>query len=455
MEKELRNLRKAMNSTTHQGIHFTEIQKEKIRNSLRQEIKNAKHKPSLRPYLITALAATLFILLFHQDINKSFFGGPNQGAEETIRDDRTKPEIDMVEEGSNTFVIEYGSDNMDRGNHDFQSIGRQLKPIVIKKTKEVMRGTIVYYKYPGDNVSFNPPDYYMGRVVGLPGETVEIIDGQVYVNDKKLESFYAKKTRSGQDMKTYLSHDLPHSSITEEDFKEDMGPIKVPQSAVFVLSDDWFRGTDSRHFGPLDISAIEGKVLGYLKEEINKVRQMDKISGGQIVEIVESINPYALKPAMTAEERYHLRQQIYKNLTLEEIAIVNEQIGTSSLLLTGIVADDLYKNLINQKDKKWTVLEVSDCYHVPEKLANAAKYVDYLPLLDDLNTVMKLCKEGVAERNVLKLIDAKRILQDVANHLIDVPYTGAGEGEVDYGEKHDQYFKASKALEGSHNLISE
>ncbi|WP_316569944.1 signal peptidase I [Neobacillus sp. YIM B06451] len=454
MEKELRNLRKAMNSTTHKGMHFTEIQKEKIRNSLRQELKNAKHKPLLRPYLITALATALFILLFYQDINTSFFRGPNQRAEETIRDDRTKPEIDMVEAGSNTFVIEYGSDNMDRGNHDFQSIDG-LRKTVIERTKEFQRGTIVYYKYPGDNVSFNPPDYYMGRVVGLPGETVEIIDGQVYINNKKLEAFYAKKRRAGLDMKAYLAKKLPHSYITEEDFKEDKGPIRVPESAVFVLSDDWFRGTDSRYIGPLDISAVEGKVLGYLKEDKNKVRKPDKLSHSQIIEIVESTNPYALKPAMTAEERYQLRQQIYKNLTQEEIAVLNEQIGTSSLLLTGIVADDLYKNLINQKEKKWTVLEVSNCYHVPEKLANAAKLIDYPPLLEDLNTVMKLCKEGVAERNVLKLIDAKRIIQDVANHLIEVPYTGPGEDEVDYGDKHDQYFKASKTLEGSYSLISE
>ncbi|RDU36492.1 signal peptidase I [Neobacillus piezotolerans] len=266
MEKGLRNLRKAMNSSTHKGIHFTEIQKEKIRNSLHQEMKSAKIKQSLRPYLITALAASLFFLLFYKDIYNSFLSGPNQGAEEIIRDSITKPEIHMVEDGSNTFVIEYGSDNMDRGNHDFQSIDG-LRKTVIERTKEFQRGTIVYYRYPGDNISLNPPDFYMGRVVGLPGETVEIIDGQVYINSKKLEAFYAKKRRAGHDMEAYLAKDLPNSTITEKDFKENMPRIKIPDSAVFVLSDDWFRGTDSRNFGPLNVSAIEGKVLGYLKED--------------------------------------------------------------------------------------------------------------------------------------------------------------------------------------------
>jgi type IV secretory pathway protease TraF len=34
---------------------------------------------------------------------------------------------------------------------------------------------------------------------------------------------------------------------------------------VFVLRDDWFRGSDSRYFGPLNKSAIEGRVLGVFK----------------------------------------------------------------------------------------------------------------------------------------------------------------------------------------------
>ncbi|WP_102275294.1 helix-turn-helix domain-containing protein [Cytobacillus massiliigabonensis] len=68
MEQELNNLRKAMNSSTHKGIRFTERQKEKIKAAIQQEPFNGKRKPTISIYFITALAASLFVLLFYKDI---------------------------------------------------------------------------------------------------------------------------------------------------------------------------------------------------------------------------------------------------------------------------------------------------------------------------------------------------------------------------------------------------
>ncbi|MFZ3580013.1 hypothetical protein [Virgibacillus sp. DJP39] len=65
MEKELSNLRKAMNSSTHKGIHFTEIQRKKIRSSLDQQEKYKIRKPTIYIYGITTLAVALFALLFY------------------------------------------------------------------------------------------------------------------------------------------------------------------------------------------------------------------------------------------------------------------------------------------------------------------------------------------------------------------------------------------------------
>ncbi|WP_240035291.1 signal peptidase I [Neobacillus notoginsengisoli] len=184
--------------------------------------------------------------------------------EKVIRDEQTKPAVELVERGGNTFVIEYAFDNMDRGEHHFHSIDGSRKT-VIERTKEFKRGDIVYFAYPGESISFHMPDYYLGRVVGLPGETVEFIDGQVYIDNKRLEAFYAKKSRLGMDMNTYFAKKIDHSNITKKDFKEDMAPVKIPNESFFVVSDDWFRGTSSKDFGPVNISAIEGKVLGYVK----------------------------------------------------------------------------------------------------------------------------------------------------------------------------------------------
>jgi hypothetical protein len=86
MEKELSSLRKAMNSSTHKGIHFTEIQKKKIRASLHQNEITMSRKPKLAIYLITALAASLFLLLFYTDLlaNFSSDGDVNQGGRQTL-----------------------------------------------------------------------------------------------------------------------------------------------------------------------------------------------------------------------------------------------------------------------------------------------------------------------------------------------------------------------------------
>lgn len=86
MEKELSNLRKAMNSSTHKGIHFTELQKKKIRASLHQQERNGIRKPNLSIYFITALAASLFVLLFYTDIltNLTFDEGAKQGSEQPV-----------------------------------------------------------------------------------------------------------------------------------------------------------------------------------------------------------------------------------------------------------------------------------------------------------------------------------------------------------------------------------
>jgi hypothetical protein len=86
MEKELNNLRKAMNSSTHKGIHFTEIQKKKIRASLHQQEINVIRKPNLYIYFITTLAASLFVLLFYTDLlaNLSSNDGVNQGSKQTL-----------------------------------------------------------------------------------------------------------------------------------------------------------------------------------------------------------------------------------------------------------------------------------------------------------------------------------------------------------------------------------
>lgn len=96
----------------------------------------------------------------------------------------------------------------------------------------------------GDVIVFNPPvtsdKPYIKRVVGLPGDTVEIKDGSVWVNGTQLDE-------------TYLEGDTTDCQPRACD------PVLVPEGSVFVLGDNRAHSSDSRYFGPVKISDIVGK----------------------------------------------------------------------------------------------------------------------------------------------------------------------------------------------------
>lgn len=85
---------------------------------------------------------------------------------------------------------------------------------------EPERGDIIIFKYP-DDTSIN----YVKRIIGLPGETVEIKDGCVYIDGEVLEEDYLEV-------------------VTEGDF----GPYEVPEGCYFVMGDNRNNSHDSRYW---------------------------------------------------------------------------------------------------------------------------------------------------------------------------------------------------------------
>ncbi|MBR3672737.1 MAG: signal peptidase I [Clostridia bacterium] len=84
---------------------------------------------------------------------------------------------------------------------------------------------------------------YIKRVIGLPGEHVQIKDGSVYINDQKLEENYL------QDY--VVTSDLDGLYID----------IVVPENTVYVLGDNRGESTDSRRFGCIPVEKIESKAV--------------------------------------------------------------------------------------------------------------------------------------------------------------------------------------------------
>lgn len=108
---------------------------------------------------------------------------------------------------------------------------------------EPKRGDIVVFRYPKD-----PQEYFIKRVIGLPGEKVEIKDGQVFI--------YNQEFKNGVVLdESYLSPDLKTYSSVGTD------SVTLSPNEYFVLGDNRNSSKDSRSFGPVDRSFITGRVV--------------------------------------------------------------------------------------------------------------------------------------------------------------------------------------------------
>lgn len=97
----------------------------------------------------------------------------------------------------------------------------------------------------GDIIVFRPPgsssDPYIKRIIGLPGETIEIHDGSVFVNNQRLEENYVSSATS------WRGGGGNQSSIT------------IPEDEYFVMGDNRENSSDSRTFGTVPKDDIIGK----------------------------------------------------------------------------------------------------------------------------------------------------------------------------------------------------
>lgn len=99
----------------------------------------------------------------------------------------------------------------------------------------LQRGDVIVFYNPQ-----RPQEMQAKRLVGLPGETIEIKDTQLYVNDVALEEVYKHKE--------FLPEEL-------------FGPLLLGEEEYFVLGDNRPASQDSRYFGPVPNDMILGKVL--------------------------------------------------------------------------------------------------------------------------------------------------------------------------------------------------
>jgi signal peptidase I len=114
--------------------------------------------------------------------------------------------------------------------------------------EKIERDDVVVFYYPRDTQKS-----YIKRVIGLPGDTVRIANGEVYVNGRALDEPYVPERY--RDVRS-------------------MDELQVPQGQYFVMGDHRSISSDSRDFGPVERKLIYGKAafVYWPREEMGVVR---------------------------------------------------------------------------------------------------------------------------------------------------------------------------------------
>ncbi len=189
-----------------------------------KEAPSKKRHSALREYFVTTVVCTIFALFVTSFVVHPMTV-PTPSMESTI----------LV--GDRLLIDKFSFRNR------FQA-GLGIAP-----SRPIQRGDILVFKYPDD-----PETLYVKRAIGIPGDTLEIRDKQVYINGEPLEESYKRHS----DEEVRLRRRRFHGYASRRD---NFDPIEIPRNKYFVMGDNRDDSADSRYFGLLDEKLIVGRPL--------------------------------------------------------------------------------------------------------------------------------------------------------------------------------------------------
>lgn len=134
----------------------------------------------------------------------------------------------------------------ERGDIVFIVDPRSKKENIFKK---FISYTVYFFTF--GNVNISNTRYLVKRVIGLPNETIEIKNKTVYINGTELNEPWANIGKDNRILESNISS------------RDNFGHYIIGYNEYFVLSDNRDYAYDSRDFGSIHFSLIDGKVISY------------------------------------------------------------------------------------------------------------------------------------------------------------------------------------------------
>lgn len=184
------------------------------------------HRSTAREYLEALLIAAVFLLFTNTFVVKTFFI-PSGSMEETL----------LV--GDHLFVNRF----------IFGPTMGKLEQAVLP-LREPRRGDIVIFRSPE-----RPNIDLVKRLIGLPGDTIQVVNKQLFVNGKKVEDA------------AYVVHKDPHVFLNrpymseQQRLRDNFGPVTVPAASYFCMGDNRDMSYDSRFWGTVPAHYLKGRAF--------------------------------------------------------------------------------------------------------------------------------------------------------------------------------------------------
>ena len=176
-------------------------------------------------------------------------------SQESIKDENSYqiPPLLTDELGENMEEVEVFTDAMQRD-------GRFPEEVVVDSeyyhTNEVSRGDLIHINIPeeqAEEYGHGNPGSHVVRVVALPGETVNVEEGQLYIDGAELDTFYGR------------SYYWAGGQSAEQTTDPAVSEFTVPEASYLLSGDNWWRSPVNISTPPIPREFIEGKVIGYIE----------------------------------------------------------------------------------------------------------------------------------------------------------------------------------------------